>query len=365
METSDVHLASRPHSTNTFQHSSVFRYGLAARITTWEGDKLRPLSTKLPGLGQLYLADEPVIPQRYHVEIWAEKSTQNDILVPLVQRYGANLVTGVGEMSLTACDALVRRAGKSGRPVRILYVSDFDPAGLSMPVASARKIEFGIRDAGLDHHIQLRPVVLTLEQCQQYSLPRTPLKPKERRADLFEYRYGTGATELDALEALHPGTLEQIVEAELDRYWDPDLEGDVQDKIEKCRKVNRYLTRRIAAEHQDELDELQATYASIVEAYNAGIVEVAERLRDVQRAIQYDLEVYAPKRIKWPESVEGDDDDNPMFDSSRGYLEQVRCFKRHQQKDVVRPKVEMPDAIYEGLGISKSGVPEPTGKMRR
>jgi hypothetical protein len=306
-----------------------------------------------------------VIPQRYHVEIWAEKSTQNDILVPLAEQYKVNLVTGVGEMSLTACDELIKRADASERHVRILYLSDFDPAGLSMPVASARKIEFGLRKVASDLDLQVRPVLLTAEQCQQYGLPRSPIKEGERRAEAFEYRHGEGATELDALEALWPGELAQVIGAELDRYWDVGLEGEVQKKIDKCKRAVGYLTTRIAAEHQDELDELQATYASIVEGYNAGIVGVAERLRDVQRAIQYDLKVYSPKRIKWPEPAKGQEDSDPMFDSSRGYLEQVQCFKQHQQKDVVRPKEKMPDAVYEGLGVSKSGVPEPTGKMRR
>jgi len=32
--------------------------------------------------------------QRYHIEVWCEKSTMNDVLLPLCQRYGANLQAG-------------------------------------------------------------------------------------------------------------------------------------------------------------------------------------------------------------------------------------------------------------------------------
>jgi hypothetical protein len=71
----------------------------------------------------------PTIVQRYQVEIWCEKSTMNDVLMPLGRGYGVNIVTGVGEMSTTMCEALVNRALASDRPVRILYLSDFDPAG--------------------------------------------------------------------------------------------------------------------------------------------------------------------------------------------------------------------------------------------
>jgi hypothetical protein len=47
----------------------------------------------LPWLG-LYCG-HPV--QRFIVEVWIEKSTQNDWLVPLCRRRGVNLVVGIGE----------------------------------------------------------------------------------------------------------------------------------------------------------------------------------------------------------------------------------------------------------------------------
>ena len=106
----------------------------------------------------------------------------NDVLMPLGERYGVNVVTGLGEMSLTRCVELVDRAKASGKPVRILYISDFDPGGASMPVAVARKIEFVVRKEGHDLDIQVRPVVLRREQCIQYRLPRTPIKESEQRA---------------------------------------------------------------------------------------------------------------------------------------------------------------------------------------
>ena len=51
-----------------------------------------------PALAALWRADPGIIPQRYHIEIWAEKSTMNDILDPLARHYGVNLITGVGEL---------------------------------------------------------------------------------------------------------------------------------------------------------------------------------------------------------------------------------------------------------------------------
>jgi hypothetical protein len=99
------------------------------------------LPEDMPDLPALTLT-APTPEQRYHVELWAEETTMNDVLEPLARQYGVNLITGMGELSLTACHLFLERVEASGRPARILYVSDFDPAGDNMPVAVARKIEF-------------------------------------------------------------------------------------------------------------------------------------------------------------------------------------------------------------------------------
>jgi hypothetical protein len=45
------------------------------------------------------LTIEPLQP--YHVEVWAEKTTMNDILVPLCSSLGTNYVSGAGYQSIT------------------------------------------------------------------------------------------------------------------------------------------------------------------------------------------------------------------------------------------------------------------------
>ena len=154
----------------------------------------------------------------------SRKSTQNDWLVPLCQRRGVNLVVGIGEQSETRSRELALRSAKYGAPVRIIYLSDFDPGGRSMPKAVARKVEFTIAKFDLDVDLQLIPLALTPDQCREYRLPRTPIKETERRKDKFEQTFGVGATELDALEALHPGELARLLEAELDNWLDTGLD---------------------------------------------------------------------------------------------------------------------------------------------
>jgi len=176
---------------------------------------------------QLHLV-KPSIAHRYLVEVWCEKSTVNDILMPLGEEYSVNVVTGLGEMSATRVEQLIDRIRRSRRPVRILYISDFDPSSENMPVSVARKIEFPIR-YGEWFDVQVRHVVLTHEQCIAYRLPRTPIREGDGRAEKWATRYGEGATELDALEALRPGELRRLLVEEIERYRDDTLDERIAD----------------------------------------------------------------------------------------------------------------------------------------
>ncbi len=69
------------------------------------------LGMKLPGFPDLpsFSVNDYRASQPYHLEVWCEKSTMNDVLAPMCERYGANLQTGMGEMSITAVLALAHR----------------------------------------------------------------------------------------------------------------------------------------------------------------------------------------------------------------------------------------------------------------
>ena len=161
----------------------------------------------------------PEIAEPYAIEMGVEKSTMADVLEPIARRHGVTLITGVGELSLTRVHELVERVRRHGRKTRILYISDFDPAGNCMPVSIARKIEFILRRDGLHYlDIRLEPLLLTREQVDHYGLPRIPIKDSESRKTSFEDRFGEGAVELDALEALHPGELARLVTEQIEVY---------------------------------------------------------------------------------------------------------------------------------------------------
>jgi hypothetical protein len=302
----------------------------------------------MPGLPALVLS-RPTIPQSIHLEIFVEKSTQNDIFLPIAQHKNLNLVTGVGEMTATRVREFVARAKASGRPVRILYVSDFDPAGRDMPISVAAKIQFELYRRNLDLDIQVRPIVLTHEQCVEYKLPRTPIKDSEQRAPGFEARFGAGATELDALEALHPGLLRELVEKEIDRYWDPNHDDaidatcqDIEDRLAK-------ITAGIHDEHGDEIDALQTEWQRITNEYLAWV----ELAKPVWQTIRDECDDNEPSLddVEWVEPFEADEDPDPLFDSTRDYVTQVDRFKRHQGKPIASKSLRQAECVMCGAAF--------------
>ncbi len=237
-------------------------------VTTyfWEDEDPGDVQTRMDqdamidSIARSFNCYNPHIPQPYLIEIWCEKSTMNDVLEPLCQRYKMNLVNGLGELSITAVHLLLDRIEEANKPARIFYISDFDPAGEGMPISVSRKIEYLSQQRGLEQDIKLIPLMLTAEQCKQYDLPRTPIKDKERRAADFEARHGGGATELDALEALHPGELTNVVTAAVEEYFDIDVWNLV---IQYNNEIKDQVRKHLAGKMGEFLDDLDlSAYAS-------------------------------------------------------------------------------------------------------
>lgn len=310
----------------------IFKPQQAEAPSLWLGGDTEgvtfPEFPQLPGYGiEGYTGTQP-----YHLEIWCEKSTMNDVLLPLCEQYGVNLVTGVGEMSITACLQLAGRF--TTQPVRIFYISDFDPAGQSMPVAVSRKVEYFQRNKGYAADVRLYPLILTLEQVRGYRLPRTPIKETERRRGAFADRYGEGAVELDALEALYPGELATVVSRELDHYYDHDLPQRVEDAEAKLRRDLDELQQAITARHVDEIEALHKEYRAIRSDFKQRFRGFSTRVNGLWQAITNELEENAPYLDAYPvpAGLPTIDRGGALYDSAQDYLAQIQTYKEFQGK---------------------------------
>jgi len=336
------------------------RYSVAYEEDEWDRYEL-PELPDLPGLPD-ELPDLPAfdvdgydgVQQAYHVEVWCEKTTMNDVLKPLCRRYDVSLVTGAGELSITAVVAFLERVRDAERPARILYVSDYDPAGLGMPISVARKIEFFQRQNGDgDLNIRLQPIVLTAEQVAGYGLPRVPVKDTDLRKANWERDHGEGQVELDALEALHEGELARIVEEAILNYYDPDLEARAQARRRELVWALDDEREDVLARYREGRDELDADYDALrgdfdqvrgefaelvadfqerIDAYQERLGNIGKRGRELYEALRDDLgdvdvdagDYPLPDPNLPPES------DGVLYVSTRSYLEQLEAYQAYR-----------------------------------
>jgi len=284
--------------------------------------------------------------QPYHVELWIEKSTMDDVLEPLAEDLGINYCTSLGFQSITSVVSLLKRIEKRGKPGRILYISDFDPAGDGMPVAVARQIEFWREQYAPDAEIVLQPIALTREQVREYRLPRIPVKESDLRKAHFEERYGEGAVELDALEALHPGSLARIIRTAIEPYRDLNIGRRIRRAYSAARDVAESKWSRNTQDERRDLDELISRAAAIVEFYDgelsglrdklaAEMEPIQKRLNDIRNEVERRIEEYqediADDLPERPVADENPPDESEvLFDSRRDYTEQMLVYKARQ-----------------------------------
>jgi hypothetical protein len=228
--------------------------------------------------------------QPYQVEVWVEKSTMNDVLVPVCSRLSTNLVTGVGYLSITAIVALLRRIEDTGKPARILYISDMDKAGKNMPVQVGRQCEFWIKKYLPDADIRLEPIVLTPEQVEEHNLDDMAITDEET---------GEEKIELDALEGLVPGELEKIVEKNIKRFRDEGLRRKFGRAELHAREA---LAQALEEELGDELaalEEVREEARPIVQRYQHLLERLARRMERELRDAEASLDGVRQSSRRW------------------------------------------------------------------
>jgi hypothetical protein len=278
--------------------------------------------------------------QPYHLEVWCEKSTMNDVLLPACRRYSATLVTSLGFQSITSVIDLLRRIERIGKPARIFYISDFDPAGDGMPVGVARQVEYWRQKFAPDSDIRLTPMALTRQQVLEYRLPTIPIKDSDRRKENFEARYGQGAVELDALEALHPGALKRLLNDAFSEYFDDELQQALWDADIEARARLEAEWQAVQDAYQEELGQLKAEYREVCDQFkpdlealkeklDEALAPLRERLDGVRQAMQQEMDDFSPILPARPESsIDPESEhDEWLYDSGREYMEQLAVYR--------------------------------------
>ena len=249
---------------------------VAEAPTVLGGVDYEPEEYDLPEMEPTISVRAPRRSDPYALEIWVEKSAQNDVLEPLARSRNVTFVAGAGELSATHCVWLVQRVRSHRKKTRIFYISDFDPKGADMPVSVARKIEFLLRRDGLDLDVRLDPILLTIAEVVRYQLPRIPIRESDGGRRAFEERYGEGAVELDALEALHPGEMARIINETIDRY---------RSAARRAAEENERIEAEAQAEAERVRDDVVHSFAPEIEALEGDFEAMRDEIAPHQDAL--------------------------------------------------------------------------------
>ncbi len=277
-------------------------------------DKL--VDNKLTGLVEAIIEDIMFVAphyeyggyQNYFLVLFCEKNTMNDYIAPVVEELKGVFQPLVGESSLERVEAIARRASEVKKPTRIFYISDFDPSGDQMPISVARKLEWFAREKyKFPFDVKLKSIALTYDQVLRYQLPGIPTKEGDSRAKSFIERFGNRATELDALEALHPGELALVVRQALEPYYDHDNPGKIMAENDRIARVARQMVETIRPRLEAALSGLK--------------VEGLESL-DLTQAINRD---YTPPQS---DHIVDDNNDNWLLDTGRDYQQQLQLYRQ-------------------------------------
>jgi hypothetical protein len=260
--------------------------------------------------------------QPYRIILFGEKTSLGPVLRPIAQMVGGEMLLPTGEASETMVAELAARAALDGRQAVVLYFSDFDPSGRQMAVSVARKLQALHDLLHPDLAIELHPVALTLVQIRELRLPSTPLKEKERRADRWRAVMGHEQTEIDALAALAPDTLEEIAEEAIRPFYDASLAA-------RTERAQRQWERDAA-----ELLEAHPAYSSAQSEIETALDRVrlaVEEFHAVQDTAQSTLESEVePPAIVVPEAQIDAEAPKPLFSTEDDFFTASRRLIAHK-----------------------------------
>lgn len=189
--------------------------------------------------------------QHVYIEVWVEKDALSGVLKRVTEKYHIPILVNRGYSSASAMyDSFmrfVRNGAYKQRPVRVLYLGDYDPSGLDMIRDIGDRIaEFqdGFNDGYLVEEMifSVEPIALTIEQIQQYNPPPNPAKVTDPRAKEFMRKHGRTSWEVDALR---PDVLNAVLENAIAKYIDKDLYEQSlkqeEEEIKQLVELKRYL----------------------------------------------------------------------------------------------------------------------------
>jgi hypothetical protein len=265
--------------------------------------------------------------QPYHLALIGEKSSLDDVLGPIAERYQADLYLPTGNISNTRIWELADAAAKDGRPLVVLYFSDCDPSGWNMPIEVFRKLQAFQTLHFPRLEFQCHRAALTPQQVRRYGLPESPVKESDPRGVPWASAMRVQQTEIDALATLQPELLRQIAEDWIALFYDKTLD-------ERVRQAKHEWMHQA----QQALDEQTGDMEWLRDEAAAKLAEKRDEIRAILDTMHVDtdsLDLPPIPDIPEPELDPNRAQPKPLCDSRWNFAEQtarLRASKQYEEE---------------------------------
>ncbi|MBT4890754.1 MAG: hypothetical protein HON65_14495 [Rhodospirillales bacterium] len=143
-----------------------------------------------------------------YVEVWCESRSIAGVIESVTSEYAIPLYPAGGFASLTlafqAAENIRHEAGD--RPVHVIYIGDYDPAGVLIDV----KIEDELCEHLPDYEITFHRIAITPEQISLMGLPTKPVKAGDKR--------GSFIGETVEAEAMQASVMRQLLRDKIESF---------------------------------------------------------------------------------------------------------------------------------------------------
>jgi hypothetical protein len=121
-----------------------------------------------------------------YCETWVESRSIASVIRDDCDELGVSLYPAGGFSSLTlpyeAAQEIADKVRDTGKTIEIVYVGDYDPAGVLIDVDIEGKIRGHLDNAGIDNPVSFHRIAITPEQIAEHDLPTKPRKEGDKRA---------------------------------------------------------------------------------------------------------------------------------------------------------------------------------------
>ncbi len=163
----------------------------------------------LSRMGHLYRADLWRDAET-RCEVWAESRSIASVMLKDCQELAVDLFPCGGFSSLSFVHEAAQQHNATGdiRPLVVLYVGDFDPAGVLIDQALERELRQHLRP---DIDLDFRRIAINEVQVAEYDLPTKPRKAGDKRSMQVEYTVEAEAMPAADLRAILRENVETLL----------------------------------------------------------------------------------------------------------------------------------------------------------